>query len=202
MTDPLPDAGAPETSPPSLPSEADRRIVEDADARGMPLTLSGGERWYVPPLPLSPRGEVLARLLDSLTDLNVDAVAAQRTADLLQGKLEASTDEDEITALAGRLRKAVEALAKVEDRIAGVQAEVAWNALRTHYRVSREESDRLVTRRHWRDLLSALQGRETEEHVREVALRFLQEMNARGGDGSRPSGPFGGASSSATPGRS
>jgi hypothetical protein len=191
----------PESLPP-LPREADRRVVEDADARGMPLTLAGGERWFIPPLPLSPRGQVIATLLDSLTDLNVDAVAAQRTADLLQGRLEACQDEDEIGRLAGRLKAASEALARVEDRIATVQAEVAWNALRTHYKVTREESDRLINRRHWRDVLSALQGRETEEHCREVALAFLKQVGDRGGNGSQPSGPFDGAGSSGTPARS
>lgn len=183
----------------ALPKESERRQVTDADARGMPLVLCGGERWYVPALPLSPRGQKIADLLDSLTDLNIESASAQRRCEITQKALEEASTDSAIDDAGKRLRAATVALDGAEKKIQTVRGEVAFHALRAHYRVTREEVDLLLTTRHWPDLLSALNGQESQEHLREIALQFFERMNNRGGNGSQPSGPFATAAPSGGP---
>lgn len=179
-----------DATPPVLPKEGERRIVEDADARGIAVVLQGGETWYVPPLPLSPRGQRIAELLDALERHEVDHAAAQRTVAVVSDRLDAASSEADIEEARLRLASAVEKRTKVADVLASTHREIAFHALRTHYRVTRDEAGVLVTQRHWPDVIAALNGRDTTRSQEEMALALLTRLKAIQGEVDSPAGPF------------
>lgn len=186
---------------PALPKEADRRHVEDADARGIPVVLQGGEAWYVPPLPLSPRGQRIAQALDEIEALEVDLAAAQRGVAILAEQLDSAATEDAVETVRDRLRSAAAKRTKCADDLSRVHREVAWHALRSHYRVTREEAGLLVTQRHWPDIMAALNGKDTTRSQEEMALALLARLKGIERGMAAADGPFGpaGRSSSAGP---
>lgn len=171
-----------------LPREAACRIVEDAEVRGLPVVLSGGETWYVAPIALNPRGQRLAELMDSLTDLDTDSLAAEKGCSLAQKALEAAETEEAVEAAATRLKGAAARLRRAEAALMAARSEVAYHALRSLYRVTREESDVLVNQRHWGDVVAAVNGRDTSEVEQARALRLVQIL--KGQAGLKPEDPF------------
>jgi hypothetical protein len=180
VTDPL-DQDPPAAAP--LPKEGDRRIVEDADARGLVVVLQGGESWYVAPMPLSPRGERIAALVDQLEGEEVDALAAQRGENSAEARLLAAETDADIETARGRLQGAAKRRREANAKIATLHREIAFHALRSHYRLTREEVGLLVTQRHWQDVVNALHGRDTMESQRRLALDLMERMAAITGGG-------------------
>lgn len=191
---------ADDPKPPPLPKEGERRIVQDADARGIEVVLQGGETWYVSPLPLSPRGLRLAGLMEQLEAKEVALSAAQRTVSLLAARLDEAKDESEVAEAEKRLLGAVAARTKVADEISTTHREIAFHALRSTYRLTREEAGALVTQRRWPDILAALNGRDTERSQQEAAIELFQRMHALTKRDEGQAGPFAPASPSSSGG--
>lgn len=179
-----------------LPREGPCRVVEDADARGIPVPLQGGEVWYIAPMPLSTRGVRLAQLLDALEAQEVDLAAAQKTVALVTARLDAATDESEVVEAQKRLHGAVARRNEAARSVTATHTEIAFHALRCHYRVTREEASLLVTQRRWPDILAALNGRDTERSQQEAAIDLFARLNAvtKGREGPPSGDPFGPAS--------
>jgi hypothetical protein len=204
VTDAAAIADSPPAAPPTLPREEERREVRDADALGLPLLLQGGEVWYVPSLPLSARGQRLGSLLDDLQRIDMRLAHAQRIVDLRANALDAADTEEAAGNALNLLEASVERRDAEQRKSLACRAEIAWHALRCFYRVSREESDGLVTQRHWPDLLAALMGQDTTEAKVALALDTLKRVREitgekGGGSGPSPEGPFAGSPSSAGP---
>lgn len=189
------------TPPPPLPREAACRLVEDADARGIPVELQGGETWYVTALPLSPRGQRLADLIDESQRVSIEGAGADRIVDICSKTLDTANTAEEVEQAMRHLQGAVEKRSAVEKRIETIRAEIAYHALRSQYRVSRSEVDRLVTARHFPEILAALNGQETKAAGIEAAFAALRRWheitNGRGGDPLDGRAPFAPGTSSA-----
>lgn len=170
-----PEDDAPEPSKP-LPKEGERRIVEDADARGVPVVLQGGEAWYVPSLPLSPRGIRIGALIEALEDLEVEGATAQQGENAAAAALANATDDAAIEAAGKRLKGAAARRRKIDADLRVQHRELAYHALRCHYRVTRDEVGFLVTKRFWPDVVAALQGNDTEASKREMALDLFARL--------------------------
>lgn len=162
----------------TLPKEEERRVVEDADARGIAVVLQGGETWYVQPLPLSPRGLKIGALIDQLETLEVDAQSAGRGEAVAEGRLLKAEEDADIEAATKRLHGARERRAKVMQNLKVQHRELAYHALRSHYRLTRDEVGILVTQRHWPDIVAALHGKDTEGTQRELALDLFARLAA------------------------
>lgn len=189
------------TPPPALPREASCRLVEDADARGIAVELQGGETWYVSPLPLSPRGQKLADLIDESQRVSIEGAGADRIVDICTKTLDTANTVEEVEQAMRHLTNAVEKRGVVEKRIEVLRAEIAYHALRTQYRLSRGDVDRLVTSRHFAEILAALNGQETKAAGIEAAFAALRRWheitNGRGGDPLDGKAPFARETSSA-----
>lgn len=179
--DPIPDE--PDDEGP-LPSEGERRVVEDADARGIAVILQGGETWYIPALPLSPRGLKIAGLIDQLETLEVDSQAASQVEVVAEKRLIEATDDEAIEAARLRLQSAHAKRRQVDQGLRTLHRELAFHALRAHYRVTREEVGRLVTQRHWPDVVAALHGKDTVAAQQEMALALFERLAKAAGKGS------------------
>lgn len=177
-------------TPPPLPVEAERRVVEDADARGVPVRLHGGGVWFIPPLPLSPRGQRIAGLMDDIQRAEVDLAAAQRRVSLATKALDEAGDLPAVEAAQAALHGAVRARDADVARVQTAQASLAYDALRCHYRVTPEEASALVTQRAWSDVLAALNGQDTEEAEHRTAFALLARLREAGKEGGESADPF------------
>lgn len=184
---------------PPLPREGESRVVEDADARGIAVVLQGGETWYVAPMPLSPRGLRIGELFDQLEAAEIRLAAGQRAVALVTEALDTATTEEAVAAAEARLQAATTKRNAHEATLKTLHREIAFHALRSHYKVTREEVGALVTQRHWPDIIAALNGRDTEKAKQDQAIDLFERLNRAAGrrDGE---GPFGRASANASAG--
>lgn len=173
-----------------LPKEAERRRpdAEDADASGTPVTLQGGEAWYIPHLTFSDRGGRIFGLMDQIQTAEVGHATAQRAVDLRADALERCEDVDELEGLGRALEVATEKRDKAVDQIQRLQRELVYHALRGFYRVSRDEADALCPQRVFDEILAALNGQETKEAQVQQALEILRRAREEGAP--EPGRPF------------
>lgn len=181
-----------------LPRERARRIAEDADARGIPVVLQGGDAWYVLPLPLAPRGLKIARILDAIEDEEVALGASGKTVALASAALDAADTPEAVEAAKSRLLTAVGARRAVSDVVSGLYRDLGYHALRSLYRVTEEEAARLVTQRRFADVIQALNGRDTERSQQEMAIALFERLR-KSMEGAASAGPLGSRSGSAGP---
>lgn len=170
-------------TPPDLPKEADARLVEDADVRGAAVRLQGGEVWHVPALSLSPRGTKIAEQMDRMESLEIDLRAAQRRVEIAEGRMDAAEDEDAIERATDALKACCQARTKIVHHVEGAQAEIAYHALRCHYRVSREQATALVTQACFEEVLAALNGQKTKMSEVAFAVEVIRRVKQEQGGG-------------------
>lgn len=182
-----------------LPREADRRRVEDADARGIAVRLEGGETWYVPPLPLSPRGGRIADLMDAMMGAEVRLQSAIKRVEIAERALMDAEDVEAVDAAEERLRDYVRQREAVSDDLQAHCSQIAYHALRCMYEVTEDEAKRLVSQRYFEEVLQAVNGQSTQTSDIEFAAQVMARLGeVKGGNGGDAGVPFASAMSGGT----